>query len=45
MRTSLQSCAEFWVSQSKRHVDTPERDQLRVTKVIKELEHLSFERE
>lgn len=43
VRTSLQSYVEFWAPQSKRHVDILEREESRVTKVIKGLELLSFE--
>jgi len=43
LRPHLEYCVQFWTSQYKRDMETLERVQQRTTKMIKGLEHLSYE--
>ncbi|KAK4826861.1 hypothetical protein QYF61_011898 [Mycteria americana] len=43
VRTHLEYCVNFWSPQYKRDMDILERIQQRATKMVKELEHLSYE--
>lgn len=43
MRPYLEHCVLFWALQYKRHTELLERVQHRATKIIKILEHLSYE--
>ncbi|KAJ7408907.1 hypothetical protein WISP_117892 [Willisornis vidua] len=42
-RLHLEHCEQFWTPQYERDMPILERDQHRATKLIKELEHLSWE--
>ncbi|KAK4807067.1 hypothetical protein QYF61_018408 [Mycteria americana] len=44
VRPHLESCVQFWVPQYRRDMDILERVQQRATKMMKELEHLSYEK-
>jgi len=43
LRPHLQSCIQLWSPQHKKDVDVLEQVQRRPTKMIRELEHLSYE--
>lgn len=43
MRPNLEYCVQFWAPQYKRDLDILDRVQGKVTKMIKCLEHLSYE--
>ena len=42
-RPYLECCAQFWASQYRRDTDILERGQQRAAKIIRVLEHLSYE--
>lgn len=43
MRPQLECCIQFWGPQWKKDVDVLERVEYKVTKMVKGLEHLSYE--